>query len=222
MNTPKTYKSLLVSALKIGAALSLTSVSAHADVLYFETFAGASEAIQDYNGFAAYKDDGTNLSASTVDPIRVNIANSNFYVFIGSAVANVGNSYALISGASSIDPTAYQNDLTFSFNSYATDVSPTNSEMGWRFLAQVGSTIYASDFISYSTVSSEKSVTVAANVWHAWTGESDLSNGFNIANIAGGSGTPLPAGNISNIGVLASIDDTSVARQRVVLICMSS
>lgn len=138
---------------------------------FFETFAGESKAIQDYSGFAAYEDDGTNLSASTVDPLRVNVANSNFFVFIGSAAANRGGSYALISGAGSIDPSAYQNDRAFSINSHATDAKPTNSEMGWRFLAKVGSTIYASDFISYSTTSSEKRVAASDSVWHTWSGE---------------------------------------------------
>ena len=95
-----------------------------------------------------------------------------------------------------------------SFNSYSSDDSPDNPEMGWRVLAKVGSTIYASDLIKISTSSSTKSVMVSDPVWHVWAGETNLRDGFNIAYIKSGSGTPLPAGNISDFGVLAIDHET--------------
>lgn len=203
MKTAATCNRLLAGMLGAGAAFALAATPAHAATIYFETFEGTSEAIEDYGGFSAYRDDGTDLSASTTDPMRVNIANSNFYVFIGSAAANVGDSYALISGAGSVDPTAYQNDLAFSFNSDSTDATAASPEMGWRFFATVGSTIYASDFFGFAQgTPTEKSVTVSDAVWRVWTGESSLTDGFNISNIDS-TATTLAAGSISGIGVLA-------------------
>jgi len=197
-------KQLLAGMFGAGAALAMTGTSAHAEVLYFETFEGTSEAIVDYGGFTAFRDDGTDFTASTIDPVRVNIANNNYYVFIGSAVANVGDSYAMISGAGSIDPATYQNDLSVSFTSDSTDEGSNDPEMGWRVLATVGSTIYASDFLGIAQgTPTEKIVTVSDAVWHVWTGETSLSDGFNIASIDGGAAITLPAGTISDFGVLA-------------------
>ena len=183
------------------------SISAQAATVYTESFVGAlqgdSELVQDYGGFTAFRNDGTDQSALGADPMRVNVANDNDYVFIGSAAANQGDSYALISGAGTINPNAYFNDLAFDFTSDSTDANPSNPEMGWRFLATVGSTIYASDFFSFDQgAPTNKMVTVSDSVWNVWTGETDLTDGFDISNISSTAGT-LAAGNISDIGVLA-------------------
>ncbi len=186
------------------AALALSGVSAQAEIIYTEVFnntSGGNEALSaGYGGFTGYRDDGTDFTGSTGDPLTVN---QNGFIFIGSGAANQGDSYALLSGAGSVDPTAYQNDLTIAFNSNSTDANPANAEMGWRVLATVGSTIYASDLIGITSVEAVKSVVVSDAAWHVWTSETDLTDGFNIANIDGGAGINLAAGSISDIGVLA-------------------
>ncbi len=197
-------KRLLTGMLSAGAALALTNTSVHAEVVYTQTFEGTSEAIGDCGGFTAFRDDGTEYTASTDDPVCVNLNNGKSEVTIASAAAYKGGSYALISGADSIDPNDFANDLTVSFHSFASDDRPFSPEMGWRVLATVGSTIYASDFIKITTTTSEKSVVVSDAVWHVWAGETDLSDGFNIDRINGGAGITLPAGTISDFGVLVT------------------
>jgi len=199
----------------LSSVISASTEELDASILYFETFVGESAAIVDYGGFTAYKDDGTDLTTSTSDPMRVNIANNNYYVFIASGAANAGDSYAMISGAGSIDPTAYANNLTVSFNSDSTDEGSNDPEMGWRVLAKVGSTIYASDFFEIAVgTPTEKSIVVSDAVWHVWAGETDLSDGFDIANIDAGAGVTLAPGTISDFGVLAIDGATGNDRMR--------
>lgn len=202
------------------------SASARADTIYTESFVGAdtvglpgagadgSALVQDYGGFTAFRNDGTDQSALGLDPMRVNVANDNDYIFIGSGNPNTGDSYALISGAGTIDPSAYLTDLAFDFTSDSTDAGSNDSGMGWRFFATVGSTVYASDFISFTEgAATNKSVTVSDSVWGEWTGETDLTDGFDIADISGTLST-LPAGVISDIGVLAIDGATGNDRMR--------
>lgn len=182
-----------------GAGISM------ADTIYQENLvsSGGTVAINTL-GWSAYRDNGTDYSAGPVTGATGNqlVTVSTTNAFIASSGAVFSTHFALLSDAGSIDPTAYQSDLTISFMENATDAGTASPEMGWRVLVQVGSTIYASDFVAFSATTTTHDLTVADSIWHVWTGETNLTNGFNIATISGTAGD-LAAGPISNIGILA-------------------
>lgn len=173
-------------------------------------------------GWSAYVDSIHNTPASgtfntTID-ISTQTPTSLAYInatssLIASSSTNFSTHVALITDAGSIDPTDYQSDLTISFDENATDDGLASPEMGWRALAQVGSTIYVSDFFAFSSTLTTRNVVVSDSVWHVWTGETNLSNGFNIATISG-TATTLAPGTISGIGVLAIDGGQSNDRMR--------
>jgi hypothetical protein len=204
----------LCAALGIAAASSVSAA-----VIYTEDFATATATSISTFSWTAYQDNGTNLTTNTADPFYVATFGGG-QVYIGSGPNGnypyTNAEFAMISNAGTIDPTAYENDLTISFTRRSTDDSTQEAAtMGWRVLAQVGSTIYASDFFSRTTTSTTTNVTVSDAVWRVWTGETDLSDGFDIADITGGpTGGNLAAGNISNIGIMALDGSTANDRMR--------
>ena len=192
------------------ALLALLSGSLQGAVIYTETFsvdpAPASNtgyAVSNY-GWSGYNSGGTNLSSSTTDPFRVlvNAGNTDGILFVGSGPDNNNEEDVAISAAGTIDPTAYLSDLTISFTHNVSDDIGTNDSgsMGYRVLAQVGSEIYASNFIDRSGTATVN-LLVSDSLWNLWTGETDLTNGFDIAGISGTPGN-LAAGSLSNIGLL--------------------
>lgn len=195
-------KSLTILPLAL-AAVSLPS--AHAATIYSETFtSGAGDIAISTFGWSAFRDNGTDYSNGPVtgaagnELVEVNATNA----FIASSSTQFSTHFALLSDAGTIDPTDYQNDLTISFRESATNAGSDSPAMGWRALAQVGSTIYVSDFIGFSASATTHNLTVSDSIWHVWTGETNLSNGFNLGTISGTSGT-LAAGTISGLGILA-------------------
>jgi len=202
------------------AALFTLVLTAHGTVIYSETFLttnptapAGNKAFADY-GWSAYQNDGTNRFSSSGDPVKVQTGTSlNGYGMLGNGA--VYDSFALVSAAGNIDPAAYAGDLQFNLAQSAS-LTGSGTGMGWRFLVQIGSTIYASDFYSHTVGASTISATVADRIWHVWTGETDLSDGFDKADIAPAAEN-LPGGVISNIGVLA-IDATVTANDRLNLL----
>lgn len=200
-------KRLSRTASILSLALLATSAT-NAATIYSEDFNTGTTTSFSTIGWSALRFDGTNDSGTTSPTAVVSTA-----ALIASSGSIFSTHTALISDAGSIDRTAYQNDLTISFDENATDAGTASPEMGWRVLAQVGSTIYTSNFFQHSGSFTTRNVTVSDSVWSVWTGETDLSNGFNIANISGTAGN-LAAGTISNIGILAIDGDGSNDRLR--------
>jgi hypothetical protein len=193
------HASLIISLL------ALLPYGAHAAVIYSEGFDNPALSSVSTFGWTAYRDNGTNLSTSTVDPLLV--AASASQVTISSGGGFLGLRTVLISDAGTIDPTDYTSDLTISFTESGTNAGANSPAMGWRALAQVGTTIYVSNFIGFtestgSPASRTRNVVVSDSIWSVWTSESNLTDGFNIANIAVATGT-LPTGDISGFGILA-------------------
>ncbi|MGB6223168.1 hypothetical protein [Haloferula sp.] len=154
-------------------------------------------------GWRGYDENGTDYSSSTVDPFKAAFFNSDDgYLFVGSLIAN-SKSYAAISDFGPFDTTANP-ELNLSFAHSDTDDGTQDSgTMGYRVVADVDGVIYSSDFISRNVSGSfvEASVSTADAVWHVWTGENDLTDGFNLAGIATGGGHAL-SGMISDIGLV--------------------
>jgi PEP-CTERM motif len=190
----------------IMSLLALLPSAANAAVIYTEGFDNAATSSVSTFGWTAFRNNGTNLSTSTVDPLVVGAAASQ--VTISSGNANIGLRTALISNAGTIALADYETDLKIRFTQSATDAVSAEPAggLGWRVLAQVGSTIYASNFIAFSATAVTSEVLVSGSVWNVWTGETNLTNGFDIANISTSPGTI--SGSISNIGILA-IDGSS-------------
>jgi hypothetical protein len=190
----------------IMSLLALLPSAANAAVIYTEGFDNAALSSVSTFGWTAYQNNGTNLSTSTADPLLV--AASGSQVGISSGGAFIGLRTALISDAPTITIADYETDLKIRFTQSGTDSTSTEPAggLGWRVLAQVGSTIYASNFIAFSATPVTSEVLVSGSVWNVWTGETDLTNGFNIASISTSPGTI--SGSISNIGILA-IDGSS-------------
>ena len=191
----------------IMSLLALLPSAANAAVIYTEGFDNPPLSSVSTFGWTAYRNNGNNLSTSTVDPLQVAAAASQ--VTISSGNANIGVRTTLISDAPTIALADWQSDLKITFTQNGVDAASTEAAggFGWRVLVQSGSTIYASNFIAASTgaaVTSE--VLVSGSVWSVWTGETNLTDGFNIANISASTGTI--SGSISNIGILA-IDGSS-------------
>lgn len=213
MNSRKT--SLIVATLACTGAIG----SAQADTIYSETLNNVTTttALGVNNlGWTATRSDGLDLSTA---PAENEIQFFPTSALLASGTANLDERYALISDASPFDPAAYENDLTISISQNATDVSPSSAEsFGWRILVQVGSAIYASDYVDATYVTDAAAFTtldfvVSGTIWHLWTGETDVTNGFAIASIAG-TATTLPAGSISKVGVLAIDGPTNNDRMR--------
>lgn len=185
--------------------------TAHAATIYSETFDTTVATSVSTYGWQAYSNAGVDLFSSTADPVVVNTSN---LVFIASGAANVGGRYALISAAGTINPALYENDLTISFNQSATAQTVGGStDMGWRVFAKVDSAIYASNFTQYTATTTTINVILANAVWSLWTVETNLSDGFNVGNISGTSGN-LPAGTLSDIGILALDGNVNNDRMR--------
>lgn len=187
----------------LGLAL-LAPAAANAATIYTETFVsgGGNVAINTF-GWSAYRDSGVDYSAGPLT------GTGNQLVLVSPTLAQIASSstqasthFALLSDAGSIDPTDYENDLTISFTENAFDAAPASSEMGWRALAQVGVTIYVSDFVGFSSSVTTHDLTVSNSIWHVW-GETSLTDGFNIATIPATPGVNLAPGLISGLGILA-------------------
>lgn len=191
-------------------AMALFTGQASAATIYSEEFTTDSTTSVSTFNWTGHEDDGTNLTASTADPMYVT---STDYVQIGSGGSNTGGAYAAISNAPTIDPTAYQNDLTISFIQSATDAPKPEPEdtMYWRALVKVGSTWYASDLLSFSSSPEARSVIVSNPIWHSW--ETDLTDGFDVSGISGIAAT-LPVGDIVSTGVLAVDGDNGNDRMQ--------
>jgi hypothetical protein len=190
-------------------AMALFTGQASAATIYSEEFTTDSTTSVSTFNWTGHEDDGTNLTASTADPMYVT---STDYVQIGSGGSNTGGAYAAISNAPAIDPTAYANDLTISFSQSATDDGSDDAgKMGWRALVKVGSTWYASDLQSFSSSPEARSVIVSNPIWHSW--ETDLTDGFDISGISGIAAT-LPVGDIVSTGVLAVDGDNGNDRMQ--------
>ena len=204
-----------IPALIVATTLGFLAVAPASAAIYTVTFDPASgTSISTYN-WTAYQDNGTNRTNSTTDPFRVVATSPAGFVFMASGSSNLNQRFALISNASTINLADYQNDLTISFSHQDTDDGTQQPDtMGYRVLVTVGSTIYASDFFSRHTGSTPvtRDVVVADAVWREWTGETDLTDGFDIADISGTAGTI--SGNISNIGILAIDGPNSNDRMR--------
>jgi len=200
--TPMKMKTL-TSRLAILATLAVftTSPAFSAVTLYSTVFSNvSSDTSINTLGWTAYRSNGTNLTNSTSDPFRV-INGSG--VFIGSNDTSA-HGYAMISDAPTISLADYQNDLTISFTHRDTDDGTQNpTTMGWRVFLTVGSTIYASNFFSRSTVDTTQNVLVSDAIWRVWTGETDLTNGFAFGDSAFSATPTTISGTISNIGILA-------------------
>lgn len=175
----------------------------NADTIYSQTFATSEITSLSEFGWSAYENDGTDLSLSIVDPVKVDTAGR---VFIGSGSAHrAGEQYAMISDAPGMNRSLYENDLTISWvqagnNRDIVDV------MGWRVLAEVGGEWYASEFQQMVTTLSTLSVIVSDTTWQAWsTPETDLTNEFSAVF---NSAAVLPSGTITRVGLMA-IDSNS-------------
>jgi hypothetical protein len=200
--------------LTLAAAVLALAGAAQAGTIYSEDFtvvAGNGSQPISFFGWGAYEADGTNLTGSTASPFLVFDNGSSSYAFASSG-AEVNTDIAMISDAGSIDPSAYQNDLTISFKSNSADVG-ADGDISWRVILQVGSTIYTSDAIASTSSATTKSVVVSDSIWHVWTGETDLANGFSLAAISGTAGN-LPAGSLSNIGLLLDDGNDNNDRER--------
>jgi hypothetical protein len=197
--------------LTLAATLMAMTGAAHAATIYEEDFPNPATSGTDpvsIVGWTAYVDDGTDLT-NTVNSLGVQ---ANGYLFrSGGSIPN-SSAFAAISDAGTIDPTLYQNDLTISFRHGDTLSTSSSPPMGYRVLVQVGSTIYASDFVNIG--SATENFVVSDSVWHVWTGETDLTDGFDPANISGTAGN-LAAGSLSNIGLLIIDGSSGADRQRV-------
>lgn len=203
----------------VAAIVLLGQRLAWADTIYSESLStGGGQATFGSVGWNAYRNDGVDFTAGPIPPTPpaspalayIDTANA----LIASSSLVLGTHMALLSDAGSIDPADYDDDLTISFDENGTNDGAASPEMGWRALAQVGSTIYASGFFPFSASFTTRNVVVSDAVWHVWTGETNLSNGFNIANISGTAGN-LAAGSISGLGILAIDGADSNDRLRV-------
>lgn len=91
----------------------------------------------------------------------------------------------------------------------------------YHYIAQIGTTWYASEAID-NGVSNDfgtgtgndapvtmQGFTTTDTVWYAFeTGDNDLSNSYTLPDFAGTTGAALPAGMISNTGILANGTDS--------------
>ena len=177
-------------------AFSALATSTQAAIIYSETFNGVTgTAIAQYD-WTAHNSNGTNMTNQTVDPLAIKFN----AVFIGSQTGS--NQYALISDSASFDTANYENDLEFSTSNLS-----TGSGTGYRALAKIGSTWYASGFLAAALgTAAETTVLASANNWFAWTDggaglETDLTDGFNTATISAVATTL--SGVITNSGLLA-------------------
>lgn len=200
-------KSLSRTACILSLAL-LSPAASNAAVIYTEGFdnpAISSVSVSTF-GWTAYQNSGTNLSTSVADPLVIAAGVSQVTISSGSGF--VGLRTALISDVGSIDLADYETDLKIRFTQSGTDATNTEPAggFGWRVLVQSGSTIYASNFIATSATAVTSEVLLSGSIWNVWTGETNLTNGFNIATISTSPGTI--SGSISNIGILA-IDGSS-------------
>lgn len=206
---------LFRGALK-SCLLGLTAAASLAQAaLYTESFtAGDTDLSVAHFGWTAYNQIGTDLSISTVDPLRVPSASLGSLLFVGS-LDHSGKSYALISDATTINSADYENlEISFADNS-SDDGTQQPATMGYRVVARVGSDIYASDFISRSAGTRVTNVLLVKNtIWNLWTGENDLSDGFDIADISTGSATTL-SGLISDMGLVVTDGSDDNDRLRV-------
>lgn len=181
-------------------------LSLNADTIYEQTFAtGLETSLNDGAiGWSAYENDGTDLSHSVDDPMKVDTAGR---VFIGSGSAHrAGEQYAMISDAPGIDRSLYENDLTISWVQGGNN-RDIEDVMGWRVLLEVGGQWYASEFQQMVTTLSTLSVVVADPTWQAWSPpETDLIDGvYDVFNPA----AVLPSGMITRVGLMA-IDSNSI------------
>ncbi|MBI1337356.1 MAG: PEP-CTERM sorting domain-containing protein [Phycisphaera sp.] len=200
MNSIRTLTAAAV--LGLGSAVGATQAA----TIYSENFVTASATSVSAFGWTGYTQAGTNYSTSTTDPLYASASN---YFFISSGTTKAdsrGIDIVMLSDAGSIDPTNYLNDLTISFNEHVVDNSTTPQNQ-WRVVLQVGSTIYASNVIqpvlngSGTSSNTTHNLVVSSSIWHVWTGEINLTNGFATGSISGTAGN-LAAGAISNIGIL--------------------
>lgn len=211
MMKPTTPLVSLFAGKRLSRAATILSLAlfapaaTNAATIYSETFvSGGGSVVISTLGWSAYRNNGVDYSNGPVSGdtgnhlVSVDPAN----LFVASSSTQFSTHFALLSDAGSIDPTLYQNDLTISFSENATDAGTASPEMGWRALAQVGSTIYVSNFIGHSATTTTHDLTVSSSIWRVWTGETDLTNGFDITQISG-TADNLPAGSISGLGILA-------------------
>lgn len=132
------------------AMLMLATGVAKADTIYSESL-GTGGDLANFSsiGWSAYQKNGTNWTTGPLPPSIPALAyRASGSALVASSSTVLGTHMALLSDAGTIDPTDSDNDLTISFRENATDDGTPSPAMGWRALAQVGSTIYASDSFS--------------------------------------------------------------------------
>lgn len=164
-------------------------------------------------GWRSFRDNGIDYSASLADPFRIifNEDRNLSYAFSSSGTI-VDTNFAIIYPIGSLDPENYQNDLVIRFEEEATDARE-DGDIFWRGIVQIGAGIYVSDPLPASATRTVWQLNLDDPIWHSWTGESDLSDGFDMNGISA-EATNLPGGNLSNIGVLIDDGDDSNDRQR--------
>lgn len=183
----------------VALVLLLCGQRSIADVIYSADFNTGMITNVATLGWNAYQNNGTDLSNSTADPLRVL---TDGRVTIGSSSVNQGGAFALIANVN-LDPTQYEAGLAISYT-FGGNNRLVEDPMGFRTLVQVGGTWYATDITLLGagavTVARVVSNVVSQSIWRSW--EANVTDGFDFSS-GFGALQALPGGDISNFGLLA-------------------